>query len=434
MNDSPLRATAAHRADAILRAAIAAADPYDRVMDALRGAPELHDARHVRMIAAGKAACRMAAAAREALGDRIAADVVVVPHGTGCAGALHAAHPLPDDDSVRAAHAVARTVESASGDTVILVLLSGGASSLMTLPVAGIDIGDYADCIRRLQRAGADIVELNTVRRHIDRLKGGGLARLAAPRPVLGLILSDVVGDPVDIIASGPLSPHDTTPADALDILRRRGIPDDCAPSVGEALLRAASVARSEARSAHARTVLVGGNATALDGAAAAARAFGCTVVAHEAPVTGEAVEAGRRLTEAGLALRRRMKPDDAPACIIAGGETVVTVRGGGSGGRNQELVLAAALALDAAAADGITIASAGTDGIDGTSDAAGAIADAALVRDARAHGIDARRHLEDNDSDGFFRRAGGRFVTGPTGTNVMDVQLVLVEPPAESM
>ncbi|HUF51750.1 MAG TPA: DUF4147 domain-containing protein [Longimicrobiales bacterium] len=390
-------------ADAILRAAIAAADPQPLVTRALAHAPEIAAARRVRLIAIGKASVRMARAAHDALGSRIVAAVVVAPHGSHDAlPMMHAAHPVPDESSVRAAESVERTLTAATADDLVLVLLSGGASALTAAPAAGISILQYADCVRQLMRRGADIRALNIVRQHIDRLKGGRMAALAAPAPVLGLVLSDVVGDPLDIIASGPLSPPATTSADAARVLHAYGV------SAPVTLLPDAPAAFD-----HVRVEIIGNNALAVAGAANQARALGYAVELLAAPVTGEAREAGEQFARAALERTAR-----APLCLLGGGETTVTVTGSGIGGRNQELVLAAALALHGE--PGIVIGSIGTDGIDGPTDAAGAIADAAIAGDAA-------RALAANDSYAFFRAHGGLIITGATGTNVMDVQVALI-------
>jgi glycerate 2-kinase len=418
----------------ILRAAVAAADPAERVRQSLLAAPELERATRVHIIAVGKAACRMTAAADDVLRSRIASRIVIVPFGSTCAGALHAAHPVPDASSEAAARALVAAIDRTPRNALLLVLLSGGASSLAALPAGGIPIADYARCVALLQRAGADIVELNTVRKHIDLLKGGRLGMLAAPRAVLGLILSDVVGDPIDVIASGPLTPDPTTFDDAIAVLRERGVWEQCAEPIRATLLRGAAGLDREtpgevAALRHVRTSVIGGNALAREGAATAARRLGYRALIVDGALTGEARTAASWLAERARQWQTVLAPGDVPLCLITGGETTVTVRGRGRGGRNQELVLAAALALDNT--PGIMIGSAATDGIDGDSEAAGAVAGADSIAAARNRGTDPDASLADNDSHGFFRAVGGLLVTGPTGTNVMDVQIALVQPGA---
>jgi hydroxypyruvate reductase len=419
---------------AILRAAIAAADPAERVRHALLAAPELKRADRVHVVAIGKAACRMTAAADDVLKARIASRIVIVPFGSTCAGALHAAHPVPDASSEAAARALVAAVDRTPPGALLLVLLSGGASALATLPATGITIADYGRCVALLQRAGADIGELNAVRKHIDLLKGGRLAVLAAPRTVLGLVLSDVVDDPVDVIASGPLAPDPTTFDQAIAVLSRRGVWHLCANSIRATLLRGAAgldqeTPKDAAALQHVRLEVIGGNGMARDGAAAAARRLGYRPLIVNPALTGEARAAAAWLAACARRWQTVLAPGEAPLCLVAGGETTVTVRGAGRGGRNQELVLAAALALENT--PHIVIGAAATDGIDGNSEAAGAVADAASIAAARERRIDPDARLADNDSYGFFRAAGGLLVTGPTGTNVMDVQIALVQPAA---
>jgi glycerate 2-kinase len=425
--------TAREQAEAILRAAIAAAEPAALVRRALEAAPELSGTRPVRLVAIGKAAPSMAEPAYELLGDRVRAAVIAAPAGTRSSRpTLFGAHPLPDESSRRAGGAVMDLVRSAGADELVLVLLSGGASAIAALPVDGVSMPDYADCVDRLLRLGADIRSVNAVRRHIDQLKGGRMAVLAAPATVLGIVLSDVVGDPLEVIASGPLTPDESTAGDALDVLRSYGLLDECAPSIRRALERAAA-APDDARPDRAlhervRVRIAGGNDVAVNGAADRAAGFGYRVRRAIEPVTGPAAEAGARLASEARLLQAAGR---LPACIVAGGETTVAVAGSGTGGRNQELVLSACVALGGVT--GITLGSIATDGVDGPTPAAGAIADAATLGRAAVLGLDAAAALADNDSHGFFERVGGLIFTGPTGTNVNDVQIALItdrEPP----
>jgi glycerate 2-kinase len=419
-------------AETILRAAITAADPAALVRRALHGAVELDNDAPIRLIAIGKAAPAMAEPAFELFDSRITASLVVVPAGTASwRPALRGAHPLPDTSSLAAGHAVHDMLHAASSDDIVLVLLSGGASASVALPRGDVTIAEYADCVLRLMRAGADIAGLNTVRKHLDDLKGGRMAALAAPARVLGLVLSDVVGDPVEIIASGPLSPDPSTPEEALRVLRDYGVLDDCAPSIVALLADAAGTGARAAETLAStafddvRVRIIGGNDVAVSGAAAAAEQLGYRVRRATGHVTGFARDAGATLAAEALELQRK---EPLPTCIVAGGETTVAVRGGGRGGRNQEIVLAACIALDGAS--GITVGSIGTDGIDGPTDAAGAVADESTLEQALAQGIDARRALEQNDSHTFFCATGGVIRIGPTGTNVNDVQIALIEAP----
>jgi glycerate 2-kinase len=417
-------------AEAVLRAAIAAADPRPLVERALQGAPELHAAKRIQLLAIGKAAPAMAAAAESVLGARMTERLLVAPRGTPApAGTLFGGHPLPDEDSVAAGRAVLGLLGNAAADEIVLVLISGGASSCCALPLGPIRIDEYAWCVRSLMQAGADIVDLNTVRKHIDALKGGRMALHAAPAAVLSLVLSDVVGDALDVIASGPLTPDSTTCDDALHVLRRHDLLEPCPLSIRVLLEECGdeSPAEDDPAFQQVRVRIVGGNDVAVEGAAAEAERLGYRVRRATHPVTGPAREAG-----AGLAREARLlqRAGELPVCIVAGGETTVAAKGSGRGGRNQEIVLAACLELNGQ--HGITVGSVGTDGVDGNSPAAGAIADEASMPVAREHGIDLRSIVAQNDSYTFFKATAGVIETGATGTNVNDVQIALVsgQPP----
>ncbi|HSK17722.1 MAG TPA: DUF4147 domain-containing protein [Longimicrobiales bacterium] len=429
-------AVRAVHATAILRAAIAAADPGPAVSRAVRAMPVLHRARHTHVLAIGKAGEAMAAHALAALPRGPLSSLLILPHTsvrTGRAAlsselrVLHAAHPVPDEESVHAGAEVEALLRSADDGDVVIVLLSGGASSLCVAPAAGVTIDEYAAVVRSLMLAGADIRELNTVRAHIDRLKGGGMARMIAPARAIGLIVSDVVGNPLEVIASGPLTPCSTTPHDALRILEKYGVPDAVAQSVRSAL----HTAREDTGSsfAHVRTEIVLDNSAAREGAAHAAAQLGYDVRVKDEPVTGIARDAGRRIARDALATARTMSVSDPPVCIVSGGETTVVVSGTGSGGRNQELVLAAAIELMRETR--VTVGSIGTDGVDGPTDAAGAVADASTSAAAESAGFIAGDALRNNDSYTLLDSAHALIRTGATGTNVMDVQVVLIDPPA---
>ena len=432
IRDDRSAARAAH-ATSILRAAIAAADPGPAVLRAVRGIPGLHQAHHIHVLAIGKAGEAMAAAALAALPREPDSALVIVPNGVETAGGsavpaqlhmLYAAHPVPDDDSVHAGAQVEDLLRSTADGDVVIVLLSGGASSLCVAPAAGVAIEDYAEVVRSLLLAGADIREINTVRAHIDRLKGGGMARMIAPARAIGLIVSDVVDNPLDVIASGPLTPCSTTPHDALRILEKYGVPAAAARSA----LRAAREDTSASFN-HVSTEVVLDNRAARAGAARAATELGYDVRRTDEPITGIAQDAGRRVARGALATARTLSLSDRPLCIVSGGETTVVVGGTGSGGRNQELVLAAAIEM--AGETRVTLGSIGTDGVDGPTDAAGAVADGSTIAITRAAGFDAHAALRNNDSYSVLGAAGALIRTGATGTNVMDVQVVLIDPPA---
>ena len=434
MSDSASGSTPREDASACLRAAIAAVEPERLVRKQLQIAPEsLPGEGPVRVTAIGKAAAAMTRGAAAALGERFAGGVVVMPPGgdrelpPGCR-AIAGGHPVPDAGSVAGGRAVLELAEGLGADELLLCLISGGGSALMTLPPAGLPLADVQAATTALLRAGATIGELNAVRKHLDRLKGGRLARAAAPARTLALVLSDVVGDPLDVIASGPVSPDPTTFADAVGAIRRRGAWDALPATVREQLDRGlrgeAEESPKEADRCFERVEvrIVGNNLLAAEAAVAEAERRGYAARLVTTELTGEAREVGRQL--AATALAERAGSSSGPAGLLAAGETTVTVTGSGSGGRNQELALGAAIALDGS--EDILLASAGTDGIDGPTDAAGAFADGATVRRARARGLDPEAALRDNDAYSFFRALGDLILTGPTGTNVMDLQVVL--------
>jgi glycerate 2-kinase len=416
-------------------AALRAVDPRGLVHAALERR-SLGD--RVSVLAVGKAAIGMAAGAGDALGEQIASGLVVVPREYGnqplpaCFTLVHAGHPIPDEGSLRAAAKIRTFVEQDDCDGTLLVLLSGGASAMMADPVGEVTLEALETTTRQLLACGASIEEINAVRKHLDGLKGGGLARRARASKIVGLVISDVVGDSLDVIASGPLTPDPGTFADAIEVLRRRGLWQSTPTSVRDHLSAGASGRREESAKAgdpafdRVDCSLIGSNRTAQDAALVAVIEQGFEARRAEEPLLGEARDAGRRL--AGLAKEIRASRGTAGRrqCVVAGGETTVRVTGSGRGGRNQEVVLGAALELEGL--EGVLVASLGTDGRDGPTDAAGAWADGRTVERARAAGFDIGRALTDNDAYPLLDALGDLIVTGPTGTNVTDLALVLVD------
>jgi glycerate-2-kinase len=424
----------------IFRHALAAVDAAALVRMALHrdgihlevaGAPVAPGARLL-VLAAGKAAASMAAAVEAVAGDRIALGLAVTRDGheaalqrvrLRCAG-----HPVPDARSEAAAREALAFVEAAAPGDTLLVLLSGGASSLLACPAPGLALEDLGAATRLLLAAGADIEETNAVRKHLSALAGGWLARRARPRQVEVLALSDVPGDRIDVIGSGPFATDPTTYADALAVLARRGVLDALPERVRAHLLAGARGERAETPKpgdpdlARVRHTLLATNRMAVDAAAAAADRAGLRSVTLADALRGEAREAGAALVARADALRA-----SEPVCLVAGGETTVTVRGAGLGGRCQELALAAAMKLDGGPPTALLAA--GTDGSDGPTPAAGAYADEGTLGRAGRARLDARSSLAANDSYPFFRAEGGLFATGPTRTNVMDLALVRVDP-----
>jgi len=355
-----------------------------------------------------------------------------VPDGYGLAlerfDICEASHPVPDGRSERAARRAQRFVEAMGPSDVLVVLLSGGTSSLLSCPAPGLDLEDFARTTALLLEGAAAIDELNTVRKHLSAVAGGRLALHAAAGRVEVLTISDVPGDRVDTIGSGPFAGDPTTYADALAVVDDRGVHARLPSRIRAHLEAGARGEREETpggdepRLQRVRHTLVACNAMALEAARGAARELGLRAIRVTGGLCGEARVAGLR-----LAVLCRAVTAEVPVILLAGGETVVHVRGAGRGGRNQELALAAALALDGR--DGAAVLAAGTDGTDGPTDAAGAYADGGTVGRGRALGLDARAALQDNDAYGFFSAEGGILRTGPTRTNVMDLAFAYVAP-----
>jgi hydroxypyruvate reductase len=420
-------------AQAIWRAALAAGDvrPLIARVVRLEGgrlliADRPYDSR-VLVFGCGKASGAMARAVEEALDERMVGGLVVVKDGytvpTRRIRLVEAGHPVPDARGERAAREIASRLRAARADDLVLFLVSGGGSALMPAPAPPVTLAEKQETTRLLLAAGATINELNAVRKHLSFLKGGQLARAAAPAAVVSLILSDVVGDPLDVIASGPTAPDRSTFADALAVLERKGVAARVPPAVRERLVAGASGRIEETPKPgdrlfeRVRNIVIGNNALVVDAAAAEARRLGYRAELLTRSLQGEARDVARDLVARARALPPR-------TCLIAGGETTVTVRGGGRGGRCQEFALAAALALRPE--DALVVLAAGTDGTDGPTDAAGGIVDAGTVARGERSGRSARAALEDNDAYTFLSAAGDLMVSGPTNTNLLDVYLVL--------
>ncbi|HID90896.1 TPA: glycerate kinase, partial [Candidatus Bathyarchaeota archaeon] len=338
---------------------------------------------------------------------------------------------IPDEDGVRGAEGIIRLASEAAEGDLVICLISGGGSALMPLPAAGIALRDVRRLTAALLRSGATINEVNAVRKHVSRLKGGQLARAAYPATLISLILSDVVGDPLDVIASGPTAPDTTTFDDAIRVLKAYGLWRDAPEPVRE---RLESGSRGEIPETpkpgdaifdRTHNIVVGNNRLASLAACREARRRGFNALLLSSLIEGEARHIGTAYSGIVREILTSGNPVRRPAVVVAGGETTVTVKGRGKGGRNQELVLSASLGIEGLR--GVAIASIGTDGVDGPTDAAGAIADGQTAVRARKRGLDARSFLADNDSYGFFTRLGDLILTGPTGTNVNDITVMVV-------
>ncbi|MBM4319806.1 MAG: DUF4147 domain-containing protein [Deltaproteobacteria bacterium] len=396
---------------------------------------ELSSIRQLVLLGAGKASVRMAAAALEQLGDRVGSGLVVAGETGACASlppfleVVVGAHPVPSAASVRAGKALrARLAELDTADRFIF-LLSGGASALVELPAAGITLADLQRTTRLLLSSGAAIGEVNALRKHLSQVKGGQLGAVGRAAGAV-LVLSDVVGDDLSAIGSGPFYPDDSTYGDCLRLIERYSLGARL-PSAVIAVLRAGAAGllpeTPKQPWPQLRHHLVGSNRLALQAAADEAAELGLAPLVHHDPLQGEARQVAVELVERVLAA----PPPVRPTCHLFGGETTVTVRGLGRGGRNQELALAALLALRGRPE--LSLLAAGTDGIDGGSDAAGAFADARAWRAAAIQGLDPATSLADNDSHTFFSRIGAQLCCGPTGTNVADLVAIVREGASES-
>jgi glycerate 2-kinase len=392
----------------IFQAALAAADPARAIRTHWN--IDAADYRHIYVVGAGKAGASMAQAVENKLGDRITAGLINVKYGHTAPLRYielnECGHPVPDEAGVRGAERIAALASRAGEGDLVLCLISGGASALLPLPVEGLSLAAKQEITRQLLARGADIHEMNAVRKHLSRIKGGQLAALAAPAKVISLILSDVIGDNLDVIGSGPTALDQSTVADARAVLARYNIPGDIA-------------LHETPKQVSAENIIVGSNRQALAAAAEKARSLGYRTLLLASTIEGETRDVARMHAAMAREIRQSGNPIQAPACLISGGETTVTLRGEGKGGRNQEFALAAA--LDIAGLPDIAILSCGTDGTDGPTDAAGGLIDGQTANSS------ARTALAENASYDFLKSRDALVVTGPTHTNVMDIHIVLV-------
>jgi hydroxypyruvate reductase len=433
------------KALAILYAALAAVNPVEAVKrfvsledSSLRVGRRSYDLRRCQriiVVGAGKASAAMAQGLEEVLGDRIATGLVNVKYGhsapTRIVAVQEAGHPIPDENGLLGAQRIRQMVDGAGGDDLVICLLSGGGSALLALPAPEVTLEDKQGLTELLLRCGATINEINTVRKHLSCLKGGNLARLACPAQVVSLVLSDVVGSPLDVIASGPTVPDPSTFGDAWQVLERYGLTSTAPASVVKRLSRGRqglipdTPKPGDLAFARVQNLIIGSSETAAAAAEKKAQELGFNTLLLSTYVEGEAREVARVLAGLAKEVYFHHRPLARPACLIASGETTVTVKGDGLGGRNQELALAAAIALEGLV--DVTVLSAATDGSDGPTDAAGAIVDGSTVERARARGLNPADHLARNDSYRFFQALEEQLVTGPTRTNVNDLYLALI-------
>ena len=437
---------------ALVRAALDAVEPAAAVGRSLRLEQQrgravlvaggrrypLNEGARVRVVGCGKAAVAMSRQVVALLGPKVSGGLVIAKQGLGEETAVgpveiaRAAHPVPDAAGVDAARRLVRHLDGLTREDLVICLISGGGSALMTSPVPGVTLEELQRINDLLLGAGAPIEAINAVRKHLSQVKGGQLAALASPARVLTLILSDVVGSPLDVIASGPTAPDPTTFSDALEVLRRYGLLDKAPAAAldhlrrGEAGQVAETPGQGDPTFGTVQNLIVGANEQAAVAARDRAQAMGFNTMILSTYLQGEAREVGRALAAILREVGLNQRPLARPACMVLGGETTVTLTtpNPGKGGRNQELALAAA--LDLKGLEDVMLVALATDGNDGPTDAGGALCDGSTVARARALGLDPLTHLENNDAYPLFEALGDLLMIGPTGTNVNDITLLL--------
>jgi glycerate 2-kinase len=432
-------------AEAIFRAGLSAVDSKsavikflhrnDHVLTVENLSYDLEDYENVYVIGAGKASAAMAQAVEEILGERIKAGEINVKYDHALPLNIitlnEAGHPVPDEAGLKGTQRITKLLERTGDKDLVLCLISGGGSALLPYPAEGITLDEKRQLTQILLESGATIHEINVLRKHVSHVKGGRLARLAFPATLVTVILSDVIGDDLDSIASGPTVPDTSTYADCLRILHKYSVRDNIPEAVLDHFEKGAQGLIEETPKADdpafvkTQNVIVASNSLAVQAAKSKADKLGYNSLVLSSSIEGETRDVA--LVHAAIAkeILKTGEPVSKPACVISGGETTVTIRGQGKGGRNQEFVLAAAVAIDSL--ENVVILSGGTDGTDGPTDAAGALADGRTVSRAASQGLDAQEYLRNNDSYSFFDPLGDLLKTGPTFTNVMDLRLVLV-------
>ena len=388
------------------------------------------------LIGAGKGTAPMAKALEDILGERLTNGLIIVKYGHGIplekTQILEADHPIPDDAGLRATEELLRQAQECTNKDLIICAFSGGGSALLPAPSSPITLDQKQVTTHLLLDCGATINEINAIRKHLSRSKGGWLAKKAYPATIVSLLLSDVIGDRLDVIASGPTVPDESTYSDCIKVIDRYKLIDRLPKSVAEYFEKGAAGHLPETPKtgdpvfSHVQNLIVGNNRESLLAAKERAISLGYNTIILSSQIEGEAREVAQVFAAIGKEISKANLPISPPACVIAGGETTVTIHGGGKGGRSQELALACAVVIDGW--EGIFLLSAGTDGTDGPTDAAGAIVDGTTCKRARQTNLDPREFLFANDSYAFFESLGDLLKTGPTRTNVMDIICMLVD------
>jgi len=397
----------------------------------------LNNYENIYVVGGGKASAPMAKAMEGLLGDKIDNGIIVVKYDHGLSlkkiETVEASHPIPDENGERGASDILRLLSGTGEKDLIICLISGGGSALLVQPHKGITLQDIQTASAELLACGATIDEINTVRKHLSSIKGGQLAKAAYPSTLITLMLSDVVGDPMDIIASGPTVPDESTFEDAYAIIQKYTL-EEKIPNIVCGFLRSGKMGEIEETPKNGnkifdntQNVIVGSNKIALDAAEKRAKDLGYNTIVLSSLVEGESRDVAKFFAAIAKEVSRTGTPVSKPACIIAGGETTVTIRGKGKGGRNQEFALSAAMEIEGC--EGVVILSAGTDGTDGPTDATGAIVDFNTCKAAREKfRLNPDEFLNKNDSYNFFKKTGEHIITGPTMTNVMDIMISLID------
>ena len=436
----------------IFHAGVEAVNPYRLVLEAVRLddrslkieniSYDLNHFKNIIVIGGGKATAPMAQAIESILGRFITDGRIIVKYGHAAKlkriKVMEASHPVPDEAGVKGTEEIIRMLKQADEDTLVICLISGGASALLVSPADSITLGDKKIVTELLLNAGASIDELNTVRKHLSQVKGGRLARIASPATVVSLILSDVIGDRLDVIASGPTVPDPTTFQNAMAAIEKYSLKDRLPAKVLKLLMQGVkrkikdTPKGAESFFKKTKAVVIGSLKHAVASAREKAISLGFSAEVVTDELRGEARDAARYLAARAVEVQNSLSKGAKPCCLISGGETTVTVKGNGLGGRNQELSLSFAMEIEGI--KGIALLSAGIDGIDGPTDAAGAIVDGNTTALAREFDIIPEIYLENNNSYNFFKRLDSvskrsyHLITGPTGTNVMDMQIICVE------